>query len=327
VKMKRVPDENLGSSHSLEGGDKSCPGWQETFDAAIDIIALISSDYEILKLNKAGLEALGKTAEEFAGKKCYEVVHGLESPIEGCPCKKTLETNKAGAGELAEHGRNYVATASPIVNEKDKIIAFAHTIKDITELKAKEIELQEARKELERKVAARTAELIRANEQLENEVNERSQTEMALKESESNLKKQSAKLAQKNVALEEIIAHIGIDKLKIKEDIRDNLEQIVIPILEKMKKEGTTETYVKLLKHHLEALTSSFGLKLTERNVKLTPREFEICSMVKAALTNKDISKILNVSSHTVEWHRKRIRQKLGLANKGINLGTYLQRL
>ena len=53
----------------------------------------------------------------------------------------------------------------------------------------------------------------------------------------------------------------------------------------------------------------------------------EICGMVKAALTNKDIATLLNVSSQTVEWHRKRIRQKLGLANRGINLSAYLRDL
>ena len=258
-------ESQLKKIHDPENEAESCPGWKETFDAAIDIIALISSDFEILKINKAGLEALGRSEEDFSGKKCYEVVHGLDAPIEGCPCKKTLGTKEPGIGEIAEHGRDYVATASPILDENDEIIAFAHTLKDITELKTKEKELQEARRELERKVAARTAELVRANKRLENEVKERSRTEKALKESESNLKTQSSKLAHKNLALEEIIAHIEVDKMKIKQDIKDNVEQIVFPILEQMKKGGSDQAYVKLLKHHLEALTSSFGIKISER--------------------------------------------------------------
>ena len=74
-------------------------------------------------------------------------------------------------------------------------------------------------------------------------------------------------------------------------------------------------------------LTSSFGSGITNRSMKLTTKEIEICNMVKAGLANKDISRLQNISEKTVEGHRKRIRQKLGLTGKKINLTSYLQRL
>ncbi len=290
-------DENLQSAFdNLESRkqkqEDSCPGWQETFDAALDIIALISADFEILKINKAGYGNIGKKPEELIGKKCYEVVHGLSSPIEGCPCAEALKTRTSGKGEIRDHGRVYMTTASPILDKNDEIIAFAHTAKDITEQKNAEELLQNANKDLERKVRERTADLDR-----------------------------------KNIALQEIIAQIEIEKKRLKEDIRANIERVVFPILEKMKKEKESKNYVTLLMHHLKDLTSSYGISIENGSTKLTPREIEICNMVKAALTNKEIANLLNISSQTVEWHRKKIRQKLGLVKIGMNLNTYLQEL
>ena len=48
-------------------------------------------------------------------------------------------------------------------------------------------------------------------------------------------------------------------------------------------------------------------------DVRLSPREIEIISLVAKGYTNKDISRILNISVRTVETHRARIMQKLGL--------------
>ena len=82
-----------------------------------------------------------------------------------------------------------------------------------------------------------------------------------------------------------------------------------------------------MLQYHLEELTSSFGRKITEKSVRLTPREIEICNMVKGGLTSKEISNLLNISRQTVEKHRKNIRHKLGISNKDINLTSFLQKL
>ena len=74
-------------------------------------------------------------------------------------------------------------------------------------------------------------------------------------------------------------------------------------------------------------LTSSFGLKVAENRMKLTPREIEVCNLVENGLTNKEISQFLCIALHTVEKHRRMSRKKLGVANKGINLRTNLNSL
>ncbi|MFQ6032425.1 MAG: MEDS domain-containing protein [Candidatus Zixiibacteriota bacterium] len=127
--------------------------WQQTFDAIPDIVALISPDFEFIRLNRRGYESLGKKPEEVIGKRCYEIVHGLDAPIDGCPCMKMIRTHKAGVSELTIGGRHYIATASPVLNKNSELIAFAHTIQDITDRKRMERAFQEAREYAEGIVA------------------------------------------------------------------------------------------------------------------------------------------------------------------------------
>ncbi len=153
----------------------------------------------------------------------------------------------------------------------------------------------------------------------------RKQAERALKESEAKLREQKLALEQKNIALREIIAQIEIEKRKIKDDIAANASTILSPILDKLKADKSTEKYIDLLRHHIEELTSSLGARLRDIGAKLTAREVEICNMIKGGLSNKDISHLLSISNQTVEEHRKNIRKKLDLTNKGINLTSYLR--
>ena len=126
----------------LSKAEESAKDWQLTFDSASDVIALISPDFEFLRVNKVGCELTGKKPEELIGKKCYEVVHGLDAPIAGCPCAETLKTKKAGSGEVTQSGRTFIATASPVMDENNELVAFVHTIKDITERKQAEENLK-----------------------------------------------------------------------------------------------------------------------------------------------------------------------------------------
>ena len=166
-----------------------------------------------------------------------------------------------------------------------------------------------------------------ANKQLIIEINKRKDAEIALKKSEKQLRKQKTALEQKNIALGEIIAQIEIEKRKIKEDILANANIVLSPILDKLKAGESTQKDLSLFQHHINGLTSSYGAKIKDRDLLLTPKEIEICNLVKAGFANKDISRFLNISRQTVEGHRKKIRRKLGLSNKNINLTTYLREL
>ena len=148
-----------------------------------------------------------------------------------------------------------------------------------------------------------------------------------LERSEKKLKKQKKQLKKKNIALKELIVHIGLDKKEFKDRISANIQHLVLPSLDKMALNGLKEESIEQHRKTLVNITSSFGLKMSDNRVKLSPREIEVCNFVKNGLSSEEISRLLNIALHTVEKHRRMARNKLGLANKGINLYTYLNSL
>jgi len=148
-----------------------------------------------------------------------------------------------------------------------------------------------------------------------------------LKESKSKLEEQKLSLEQKNSALTELIEHMERAKNKIKEDVAINVNEILLPILEKLKLKGITSRYIDLFRYYLKNLASSFGNEITRKSAELTPKEIEICSMLRGSLTSKEVSQLLNLSSQTIDKHRKNIRKKLGISGKKVNLTSYLQKI
>lgn len=148
-----------------------------------------------------------------------------------------------------------------------------------------------------------------------------------LKKSESNRREQEQALERKNIALSEIIKQVNSEKRTLNKNIDANIEHILLPILKKIKLMHPDNEYIDLLKHRLENLTSLQGRIGIARRVNLSPREMEVCNLVRDGFTSKDIARLLNISYRTVEKHRKNIRRKLGISGKKINLFIFLTQL
>ncbi|MBW1799208.1 MAG: PAS domain S-box protein [Deltaproteobacteria bacterium] len=69
-------------------------------------------------------------------------------------------------------------------DNQDHVTGFISVVTDITKQKQAEVELQKAHDELEQRVKERTAELLKTNEQLRREIEQRKETEKALQESQ-----------------------------------------------------------------------------------------------------------------------------------------------
>jgi PAS domain S-box-containing protein len=148
-----------------------------------------------------------------------------------------------------------------------------------------------------------------------------------LEQSRKELAEKATALEEKNTALRELIANIELDKKEFKNRITANIEQVLLPSLDKLQLNSGDAAYIEQHRRTLENLTSSFGRRIADVKLKLTPREIEVCNCVKNGLTSKEISGFLKIAVHTVEKHRRTARSKLDLANKGINLRTYLNSL
>jgi len=70
--------------------------------------------------------------------------------------------------------------------------------------------------------------------------------------------------------------------------------------------------------------SEEFPEELPPKYEELTPTEIRVAGLIRKGLSTKEISNNLDISPQTVMWHRKNIRKKLKLVNKGENLTMYL---
>lgn len=76
---------------------------------------------------------------------------------------------------------------------------------------------------------------------------------------------------------------------------------------------------------HLMFISKVITLEKKNEIKKLTRKERQVCNMIKANKTAKQISDELGVSQKTVEVHSYNVRKKLGLLNKDIRLKSFLK--
>jgi len=282
--------ENSGPQQTVNALRKLDEEWRNTFDSIYDLISVHDSDYRFVHVNKSMADSLEMKREDIIGRHCYELLHNDSQPPPDCPHREAVKTGKTVTREM-RNLKNYtysLATAYPILDDKKEVVAVVHIARDISDQK---------------------------------------KAEERLKHSEFELKKQKSALEQKNFALREMMEQITIETDRIKKDVAINIEKNILPILSKIRFDNNSQKYRDLLIRHLSEMTSGSGNKISNMSFQLTPKEIEICNMIKGGLTSKEICNTLNVSPFTIAKHRQNIREKIGLSNEKVNLSTYLYSL
>lgn len=147
--------------------------------------------------------------------------------------------------------------------------------------------------------------------------------------SEKELRAQRKALEEKNMALKEILAHVKSEKLEIEKKVTANANKLIMPILHKLRHNAGPENkrYLEMLESGIKNLTSQFGTSLENRATSLSSRETEICNLIRGGASTKEMAEMLHVSSRTIDTFRNRIRRKLGISSKNINLFDHLQKM
>ncbi|MGB3756148.1 MAG: histidine kinase dimerization/phosphoacceptor domain -containing protein [Rivularia sp. (in: cyanobacteria)] len=179
---------------------------QELFQAFPDIYFRLKSDGTILSCHAKEISDLYLPSEQFLGKQLEEVV----PPLIACQFREAisqiLETNSLIAIEYSlsvpSGKKSFEARLQSTIG--DNIIAI---IRDITERKQAELELQNAKDELEIRVEERTYELRKTNSRLRQEIIERERIEEELRF---------------RVDFEKLITNISADFINIAADEIDN---------------------------------------------------------------------------------------------------------
>ncbi len=230
--------------------------------------------------------------DQTVGKKCYETLHGPLCHTPRCPLTRVLGGEKHVMDETEKERKDgtripCIVTATPFVEPGGKLIGIIEDFKDITE---------------------------------------RKKAEEALRKTTEDLKAEREELAEMNLVFKHIFEHLEEERQEYKQHICQDVEQVVMPILERLKeKVGSTHgRELEALEINLKDVLAKDVDVFRERYAKLTPRELEICEMIKVGLSSKETSENLNLSLLTVHKHREEIRRKLGITNKAVNLGSYL---
>ena len=257
----------------------------------------------------------------FTTKNFKETIWNLTSDIAWCG-------KRIGAFEVCYLAEKPERDEGPFLKEERGLLnAIAERVGKIFERKQAEAALQKARDELEGRITERTAELAQANEELRAEIAERKRIEKELKERGKELEEKTRNLEEVNTALRVLLKRREEDKDELEEKVLFNMRELVAPCLEKLKKsrlDDKQKQYTNILESNLNDIISPFSQRLSSRYLKLTPTEIQVANLIKHGKTTKEIAEFLNLSSQTIEFHRKNIREKIGIKNKRANLRTHL---
>ena len=270
-----------------------------------DMIWTVDLDLNTTYINKSVEKLLGYTPEERIGKdfskKCtpesYDHIRRIIA--------EQSEIDKSGSGNpnriISIEGEFYHKNGSTVwmeslvsvLRDKEGVLIGYHGVsRNISDRKKLEQELRKILDTLENRIQERTIELEEVNTALR----------VLLKKGEQDLKRQGR-------------------------DIKDNVEQLVMPFLQKLKISSSIEQkemYANIIEANLTQITSSFTNQLSESYKTLTPKEIQIAAMIRDGKSSKEIAEIMSVSTGTIVTHRNNIRKKLKLPSREINLRSHL---
>ena len=122
-------------------------------------------------------------------------------------------------------------------------------------------------------------------------------------------------LEEMNTALRVLLNQREDDKRELEQRIRSNMQQLILPYLENLKDGGLTEhqrSTLDVIEMNLKAIASPLLGTSRDRAPSLSHREIEIINLIKLGRTSKQIAKQLHLGKATIDFHRDRIRRKLG---------------
>jgi len=123
--------------------------WEATFDAITDGISIHSQDHTILQVNQAMARILNTTPQNLIGQTCYPFFHDSDSPADGCPLMRTIETRRPQTTEIQSPSLGdgiYRASTYPLLDEQGEVKGVVHILKNITEEKKLQAQLVQTEK-------------------------------------------------------------------------------------------------------------------------------------------------------------------------------------
>ena len=311
---------------TLKGADHTYRVLMETMNEGA---ATLTADSTILFCNTRLAAMLKRPHRQIIGTPLRSYVAPADLPLFDRSMKKGLRGSCQEEINLSVSGETtliptLLSLKAFIVGDIKGVSAI---VTDISEIKRSEEALKKTLEDLDQRVRERTLELSRINRELSVEIDERKQVEHVLKEREKELEIRGQRVEETNIALNVLLKKKEEDKTELEGKVLSNIERLIVPYLEKLKRTGLDEkqiTYIHILESNLKELVSPFSHKMSAHFLNFTPTEIQVANLLRQDKTNKEISELLNSSPRTIAFHRENIRKKLKLVKKKTNLKSFL---
>lgn len=146
-------------------------------------------------------------------------------------------------------------------------------------------------------------------------------------EIQEELERKEKELEDTNTALRVLVTRQQEQNKQIEENVLLNIQQYTKPYLAELNESKLGERQrelVSLIETNLNDVTSSFTRNLISLKTMLTPQELAVANHIRNGKTSKEIADLLYLSVSGVDFHRKKLRKKLGLTNTKQDLRSYL---
>jgi len=144
---------------------------------------------------------------------------------------------------------------------------------------------------------------------------------------ETQLRKEKRQIEEMNLTLKTVMKSIEQDRKDFENRVASKIRTSLLPGLRKIdeaSEAAVRKSYLAVFEEQLLSLTTGFENELDAGLLKLTRTEMEVCRLVQAGCSSKDICDAMKLSFDTIQTHRKNIRRKLSLNGKKLNLHAFL---
>ncbi len=321
-------NKKIDREYSSPSGDNRASVYEILRYVPVGIYHIDLVNLRLLMVNDYMCKYSGYTEEELLACNPMDVLtpqsrtvfyQRLQAMAAGEPVSSNLELEaikKSGETEWAQIHIHHI-------REKGRITSAYVVAHSISEQKRIQETLVSHRQELKQLVDDRTSELAQTNRQLREEIEQR-------KAATEKLRSNSERLEELNTALRVLLDKRNEDHLHAEELIRLNLKELIDPYLERLENSDLSsrqKQLVEVIRMNLEQVVSSATPTLSSKYFMFSPNELQVVNLIWSGKTTKEMARLLNLSTRTVEAYRNSIRRKLNLKHKKINLRTYLSSL
>ncbi len=117
--IKNITEEKM-LEHKLKQITKE---WTITLNLLQEKILVLDTNFTIKRVTAACAQLFNKQPADCIGKKCWQIVHGTNTPKDSCPCNTVYKSKQATTLEFYEPSiqQTLTVTATPILNEQQEL--------------------------------------------------------------------------------------------------------------------------------------------------------------------------------------------------------------